>query len=238
MKVCDIELKKCAFTVIFTVLAQATFAQGTFQNLNFEAAVVSPAPPGYTPIGAQNPISAVDALPGWAVYEDDTLCTAVWGMPGLDITYVSLDYGQAFGRSSIQGAYSVGLSGWNLAPGYFTSVSISQTGLIPDGTQSIQFLLENYSFLGDSGNLIVTLNGTRIPISVVSTSGYVMTMTGDVSAFAGTTAELKFTAPSVSEYGLDSIMFSPQAVPEPSMFSLFGLGLLALGWHRRRSFRT
>jgi hypothetical protein len=193
---------------------------------------------GYTPAGADNPISAADALPGWTVYEDSTLCTAVWGTPGLDITYVSLDYSQPFAHAALEGAYSVRLSGWNLAPGYYTSASISQTGLIPDGTQSIQFLLKNYSFLGDQGNLIVTLDGMPILISVISSSGCVMTMTGDVSAFAGTTAELKFAAPSASEYGLDSITFSSIGVPEPSAFSLVGLGLLGLGWHRRRNHRT
>jgi hypothetical protein len=218
------------------VFTQAVFAQG-FQNLDFEAAVIAPPPANYTPAGADNPISAADALPGWTVYEDNTVCTAVWGTPGLSITDVSLNFGQPFGYLSLQGVYSIGLSAYNLAPGYYTSASIAQTGLIPEGTQTIQFLLRNYKL--PSGNpagetLIVTLNGTPIPISVISTSGYVMTMAGDVSAFAGTSAELKFTAPSESNYGMDFIAFSSAGVPEPSAFSLIGLGLLGLGWHRRR----
>jgi hypothetical protein len=233
------KIKQSVFAGITAVLAQSVFGQGYFQNLDFEAAIVSPPPAGYIPSDAQNPISAAEALPGWTVYEDDTICTAVWGTPGLSVTYVSLDYDQPFGYSALQGVYSIGLSAYNLAPGYYTSASISQTGLIPEGTQSIQFLLQNYKL--PNGNpagetLIVTLNGTPIPISVVSTSGYVMTMVGDVGAFAGTTAELKFTAPPEAHYGLDSISFSPQAVPEPGALSLFGLGLLGLGWqlHRKR----
>jgi hypothetical protein len=237
MKICVSQFAVASLAFVFT---QTVCAQG-FQNLDFEAATISPAPLGYTPAGADNPISAADALPGWTVYEDSTLCTAVWGTPGLDITYVSLNYGQPFGYLSLQGVYSIGISAYNLAPGYYTSASIAQTGLIPEGSQSIQFFLRNYKL--PSGNpagetLIVTINGTPIPISVISKSGYVMTIAGDVSAFAGTTAELKFTAPSESNYGMDSIAFSSIGVPEPSAFSLIGLGLLGLGWHRRRNHRT
>jgi len=51
----------------------------------------------------------------------------------------------------------------------------------------------------------------------------------DVSAFAGQTVELEFTTPnSFLFYGLDSISFSPQIIPEPSPRMLFGLGGLIL----------
>jgi hypothetical protein len=224
------------------VFTQAVFAQG-FQNLDFEAATISSAPLGYTPAGASGPISAADALPGWTVYEDNTLCTAVWGIPGLAITFVSLDQGSAFGyHTALEGNYSVGLSANNVAPGYYTSASIAQTGIIPDGMQSIQFLLQNLNFpppdFPPDGNLFVTLNGTQIPVSVISTSGYTMTMAGDISTFAGTTAELKLAVSAVANYTLDSITFSSAGVPEPSAFGLVGLGLLGLGWHRRRNHRT
>lgn len=224
---------------LLLVLAQASFAQGTFQNLDFELAVISSPPVGYVPTDALNPISSSSALPYWTVREDTTVCTAVWGSPGMDITFVSLDQQSAnFLHSALEGNYGVGLSANNVNPGGYSSSSISQTGLIPSGMQSIQFLLLNYNAPGNSSvgdSFIVTLNGTRIPISAISISGYVVTMAGDVSAFAGTTAELRFTADSFfSDYGLDSIVFSSQAVPEPSTISLAGLGLLALGCHQRR----
>jgi hypothetical protein len=40
-----------------------TPGQDTFQNLDFEMATVTPAPPGYAPLDAYPPISAADALP-------------------------------------------------------------------------------------------------------------------------------------------------------------------------------
>jgi hypothetical protein len=85
--------------------------------------------------------------------------------------------------------------------------------------------------------LAVTLNGAPISIFVLSSSGGIMTLGGDVSAFSGTTVELAFTASSLSDFFLDSIAFSPIAVPEPSTLSLVALGLLGLGWHRRRNGR-
>ena len=67
------------------------FSQG-FLNLNFEQATVASAPSGYTPSDAYDPISAAEALPGWSVYEDATLCTAIWGEPAaLDKISVALN---------------------------------------------------------------------------------------------------------------------------------------------------
>jgi len=51
----------------------------------------------------------------------------------------------------------------------------------------------------------------------------------DISAFAGQTVDLEFTTPtSFLFYGLDSISFSPQIIPEPRAQILFGLGGLML----------
>lgn len=87
--------------------SQCGFSQ-SFVNLDFEEATVAPAPPGYTPSDAFNPISAASALPGWTVREDGTICTAVWGSPAaLDETSVALVSG---GNKPIQGSYSVLLS--------------------------------------------------------------------------------------------------------------------------------
>jgi hypothetical protein len=221
------------------VFTQTVCAQG-FQNLDFEAATISPAPPGYTPAGVDNPISAADAFPYWTVRLDNTVCTAAWGssLGLIDLTSAVLLNGEN-GYPPPQGNFSVELSANSANPAYQTA-SITQTGLIPEGTQSIQFLLRN-NVIPDrnpaSQEFLVTLNGTPISLSVLSSSSGILTMGGDVSVFSGTTAELRFTAFD-GGYGLDSITFSSAGVPEPSAFSLVGLGLLGLGWHRRRNHRT
>jgi len=224
-------------------LLQAVSGQGTFQNLNFEQASIVSAPPGYTPSDAYNAISAASALPYWTVMEDGAVMTAVWGAPvALDETSVAL---ASAGYATIQGSYSVQLSAYADAPaGLYHNSSISQTRFIPIGTQSIQFLIASPSQAGGvQPNPIVTLNGTPISISSLSQSGSVITMAGEVSAFAGTTATLSFLCNVIQGgsfpaneniFNLEEIQFSAQSVPEPGSFALLGLGGLFFGLGRWR----
>jgi hypothetical protein len=232
-----------AICTILLIAVPRSFAQ-SFVNLDFEEATVAPAPPGYTPSDAFNPISAASALPGWTVREDGIICTAVWGTPSaLDETSVAL---VSAGNGPIQGNYSVQLSAYaNAPPGYYHNSSISQTGLIPGGTQSIQFLIANPFQAGIvQPNPIVSLNGTPISLSEISQSGGVITMVGDVSAFAGTTADLTVLCEATpgpvfpaneNIFNLDNIQFSVSPVPEPETLALFATGAFLLALHRRRS---
>jgi hypothetical protein len=226
-------------TVLF-LLSQATFGQG-FINLDFESASVSPAPAGYTPPDAYDPVSAGSALPGWTVREDDTVCTAVWGAPvSLDETSVALVYGPF---SPIRGNYSLQLSAIaDAPPGYFRTSSISQAGLIPAGAQSIRFLVANRNpNLSPQAPPIVTFNAVPISLTTISETGGVLTMAGDVSAFAGSTGTLTFSCVSPGGafpatenlFNLDEIQFSDQAVPEPPASTLFGVGLAFVIWRLR-----
>jgi hypothetical protein len=107
-------------------------AQGTFQNLDFEQAnpvVVQGSP--YYPYE----VTAASALPYWTVTIGgvqqtqvlfDTIST---GSPDVDL----IGPGTHFGYSPIDGDYSVVLQGT------FSAAAISQTGLIPSGTQSLLF---------------------------------------------------------------------------------------------------
>ena len=106
-------------------------------------AAITAAPPGYIPFDAYPPISAADALPYWTVREDSTVCTAVWGAPvALDETSVTLINGNY--QASLQDVYSIQLYAYaDAPPGYFHSASISQTGVVPAGSHSIQFLMES-----------------------------------------------------------------------------------------------
>ena len=215
----------------------ATLYAADFQNLDFEMATITPAPPGYTPSDAYDPISAADALPYWTVLEDSTVCTAVWGAPvALDETSVALVNGNYY--PSLQGVYSVQLYAYaDAPPGLFHTASISQTGLVPAGTHSIQFLMESPPVAGGvvQANPAVTLNGTLINIFPVSTSGGVVTMAGDVSAFAGTRADLSIQCAGISGapfnlmeniFELDAISFSSNTVPEPNTATIMSLACL------------
>jgi hypothetical protein len=226
-------------------LLQAVSGQD-FINLNFEQASIQSAPANYTPSDAFNPISALNAVPGWTVREDSTICTAVWGAPvALDETSVALVSGS---YSPIQGNYSVQLSAYADAPsGYYRSSSISQTGFIPVGTQSIQFLIASPSDAGSvPPNPMITLNGTSISLSEISQSGGVFTLAGNVSAFAGITANLSVLCEATTGYtfpanenifNLDDIQFSPLSSPEPSTWSLLlcGAGAIILRQWRKQS---
>jgi hypothetical protein len=230
-------LRLACFVATSFCLLRSVYGQG-FQNLDFEDAVVQDPPPNSVPTGdaIYDPIDASAALPYWTALEDNTVCTAIWGAPNaLDETSAAL-----VSDAPIAGDFSVMLSSYTDAPSnLFKTASISQTGYVPEGTRSIKFLIGSPSQAGPlNANPVVMLNGTVINTFQQSTSGGVATMVGDVSAFAGKTAQLTFQCsgaglPSDENYFiLDSISFSSSAVPEPSVFGLLALGGLFSGLFR------
>ena len=223
---------------ILLTLSQNVSGQD-FANLNFEQAQITSAPSGYTPGDAFLPISAASALPYWTVREDSVVCTAIWGAPvALDETSVALltaINGGSPGYVPLQGGYSLQLYAFADAPsGYFHNASISQTGLLPSGARSIQFLMQSPPVAGGfvQANPIVTLNGMAIALSPLSVSGGVMTMAGDISAYAGTSVDLTILCQATpggspaneNIFTLDDIRFSPQPLPEPHTGCLLLVG--------------
>jgi hypothetical protein len=114
------------------------------------------------------------------------------------------------------------------------SISISQTGTIPVGQNSISFLLGYFGTydLPPGQNPLnffsLSINSQNVPLVATSVNGQVLTVAGDISEWAGQTVTLSLAntvAPFAESFGvIDDIAFSPQvvAVPEPS-----GMGLLA-----------
>jgi hypothetical protein len=134
------------------------------------------------------------------------------------------DERNTIGVHPLQGNYSPYLfGGWD--PTHPTSMTLSQTGLIPDGTTSIT--MDVYAWDG----FWVTLGGQTI-ISVAGPwSGEI---SANISSFAGQTAQLSITVPSLPIANLrpnglmiDDIRFD--TIPEPSPFAVFALGALLLG---------
>jgi hypothetical protein len=99
----------------------------------------------------------------------------------------------------------------------WTQAYLSQTGLIPENTKSIRFLAK--------GLFQIYVGGSAVPVIPL---GIEDGFAGDVSSFAGKSAELRIvnTAPprNGTEVIIDNIEFSPLAVPEPAMGALMVLG--------------
>jgi hypothetical protein len=222
--------RTACFVAVSFALLRNVFGQ-SFTNLNFESAHLVPIP--------GNPYHEVQfsqAFPGWT--------GTVGGIPmtGALTNTVYLDTaGIAIidhNWTNSPGLYSGGLIEGNytaiLMSGTFTNTqtgvdtSLSQTGLVPAGTESLQF--KAYTVFDSSGSFDVTLGGQTLALDVLGTDANYTLYAADISSFAGDTEPLSFTVfgenPHVNdEYlYLDSIQFSPSPVPEPSMLSLSALG--------------
>jgi hypothetical protein len=129
----------------------------------------------------------------------------------------------------LQGMYSAFLFGGG--PAGLTSATISQTGLVPAGTESLLF--DAYV---SGASFIVTLGGQAINMTALQTFSNYSLYGGNIpTTLAGQTETLSFTEPPPigvppSFFELDNIQFSNSFVPEPSTLSLFVLGAVLLGW--------
>jgi hypothetical protein len=131
------------------------------------------------------------------------------------------------------------MSGLGPPTGQPADTTLSQTSLVPIGTQSLQF--EAYEAFDSQGSFAVTLGGQTLYLTTLGTGADYTLYGANVSQWAGQTAQLAFTVfaenPHVDdEYlYLDAIQFSTQSIPEPSAFALVALGALLLGLCRRHS---
>ncbi|HEX3626093.1 MAG TPA: PEP-CTERM sorting domain-containing protein [Verrucomicrobiae bacterium] len=199
--------------VVAMVFAVSVRGQG-FINLNFESAYNLPSNPP-PPNGTYVPVS--NALPGWAAFDGPNAYS--------DIYYVSnFFYGAgtavelASGSVALNGTFSVGLYGGG---------SISQTGLVPNSDESLQF--EASSTL----NLEVTLGGQNLSYSALSKGpGYTLYGANIPGSLVGQVEELEFIGG--SDIVLDNIQFSPMSIPEPGESGLIGVGAVLFGVCRRR----
>jgi hypothetical protein len=108
--------------------------------------------------------------------------------------------------------------------GVLADASIAQFGTVPTFAQSIQFLSSQ-----GMANGAVSFGGQALPFTLlaIEPSGWGR-WGADITAFAGQSGELRFTAlglpgPDLGFF-LDDIRFSPIPVPEPSTWGLLALG--------------
>jgi hypothetical protein len=205
-------------------------AQGTFQNLDFEQANIVPITGSLSPYA----ITVANALPGWTVDYGVTQQTQIYyNAPSLGDTAVTLyanGYQYALGGSPpiIDGNFSLLLQ-YGSINGILTPASISQTGQIPSGTESLLFDVRAGEPEVSIGNDNLTLFpvGSGQGVSV----GYTI-YAANVSAWAGQTEPLTFSS-TLGNILIDDISFSPGAVPEPSPLVLTGIGGILFALYRR-----
>jgi hypothetical protein len=215
--------------------------QGTFQNLGFESASLVPIPGD--PYGR---VQFAAAFPGWSGSAGGVPQTAaLYNSLFLDtsgIGIIDAGFTNSYGSGGlIQGSFTAVLMAGVLGSAPAADTTLTQVGLVPVGTESLQFKAD-LNYIGISGSFGVTFGGQTLSLIPIA-SGPNYTLYGaDIHEWAGQTAELDFTAfaqqPHVGDtyLFLDSIQFSNQPVPEPGVFGLWALGAVLVGWRvvRRR----
>ncbi|HEY3856118.1 MAG TPA: hypothetical protein VGO67_17140 [Verrucomicrobiae bacterium] len=221
--------------VTFSAFTFVAHAQGTFQNLNFESANI----PSSTAIDDFLPAS--EAIPNWTAYFTSTTTT----VPATQVAYdgisggggvISIVDSKAYPLDDTQGNYAVILFGGPLIGQTPYSASISQSGTIPSGTESLFMDANSFGI-----SPVVTFSGQAISMVPIQSFPNYTEYGGDISSFAGLTGTLSFTEPPPPATGpgpsalfLDNISFSSTMVtPEPDPVILMGIAGALFAAYRR-----
>jgi hypothetical protein len=220
-------MKKLTMTLTVAVIFIISARGQGFLNLNFDLAKNLPANPPED--GAS--VSVTNALPDWTAYSGDMVLSA--------ISYVSNNFGGFSSSVELEGG-SLALSGNNLSVGLYLDGSISQTGMVPNNAESLQFEAHGNGAGGSLGGtgFAVTLGGQSLSYSALTTGpNYVLYGANIPADMDGQSEALTFLCEGIGSGNvlLDNIEFSSMSVPEPSQFTLVGLGVVLFGLrHLRR----
>ncbi|MCL5098229.1 MAG: hypothetical protein M1608_12020 [Candidatus Omnitrophica bacterium] len=200
-----------------------------FQNLGFDDANTNNME-AVDPAWGEGWGATADLLPGWNLLwgskEEDSIGFN-YSIPGLG--YASLYNSNNPNWRHVEGQYAL-----ELYPDNYRNMpySLTQIGDVPGEAKSITLTL-----LG--GPVVVYMNDSLVPLifnpdfnDYPPYPDRIISVTGDVSPFSGQTVELKIVTAEggiVPWRSLDSIAFSPLAIPEPTGSALFFVGLLLFG---------
>lgn len=203
--------------LLFLSAGQWAYAQGTFQNLDFEH-------PLLPLMGLEVPIAS--ALPGWQGYFGNIEVGSVfYNTRALDGTAISLHTVGSDSFQPILGSYSALLQGSSLAP---PTASLAQTGQVPSDAKSLRFAA------AWPGGYTVTLAGQNLPLFQVESRPNYVVMAADISGFAGQVGELRFTAIPRGMLYFDNVSFSSTPIPEPTILHLLVLAASVLAGRGRK----
>jgi len=220
---------------VFVVFPAAlSEAQGTFQNLGFESALLVPIPGD--PYGR---VQFTPAFPGWTGYvgSSSLQSAALYNSVFLDSSGISIidqSWQHYLGSSPgvIEGSYIAILqAGFPLGAFTPADTTISQSGLVPTTAQSLRFSANFVTLASAQTALRVVLGGQQLTFLPLSSGTNYTVFGADIQAWGGQTAELNFIAIAENPHQnnryvfLDDIQFSDMAVPEPNVLELLGLGV-------------
>jgi hypothetical protein len=192
--------------VLFATL-QTVFAQSTFQNLDFESAMIIPIP------GDPHMVAISNALPGWSAYGNYAGDNILYDDLSLGAPAISIQDAAGF-EPVLEGNYTVYFQG--SFPGGQIVPALGQVGTVPSTAHSILYFAQ--------APFTVTFGGQPIPTTAVGSGPNFTIFGGDISGFTNQTGELRFQGGGL----LDNIVFSSQAIPEASVSALAGLGAVLL----------
>lgn len=229
--------------LVLAVGSVGSRAQGTFQNLDFEAASLPSVPAGQS--GGLVPIGS--SLPGWTASRG-TLSGPVSITQVLHNNYTLSQPNVSIlgpvwadplfgGVSIIEGQYTALVQAGSAGGNLFSS-SIAQVGTVPIGALYVEMKVDDNAS-GGSAYFAVSFAGQNIAMNPIGAGPHYTLYGGNISGFAGQSGELRFTALPLGNasttIGLDSIVFS--TVPEPGTWALLWLGG-ALLWCATRRHRN
>jgi len=226
-----------AQVLLVVVAACSAFAQGTFQNLDFEQPTLLLIPGD--PYGS---VQFAPAFPGWTgIVGGISQSNALYNNLFLDSSGIAiLDHGFRY-AVILEGNFTAVLQAGPGLGSQPADTTLWQTGLIPVGSQSLRFIAYDDYF---RGTFSVSMGGQTLALIPLSAGTNYTLYGADISAWAGKAAQLSFTAfagpPHVTGENalyLDSIDFSDVAIPEPSVLTLAALGTLFLTWRLRHRIR-
>jgi hypothetical protein len=220
------KLKRIACFVTVSLALLRNVSGQSFVNLNFENAIITPDPSSpYYP----DAVYASDAIPGWTATGFIGPNDILYNGASLGATSVSI-LGVNGYPPALDGNFSIYLYGGVTAP----AASISQTAIVPVFAESILFKAQD---VGGSGALQVSLGGQNLSYSALSSGANYTLYGADISAFAGQSEQLMFSAleGGGNFWNIDDIQFSTESIPEPTEFALATLGTLLLGIRRWRN---
>jgi hypothetical protein len=213
--------------VTMTFLAAAAFvisARGQdFVNLDFESAQNLPANPGIHGTS----VATTSALPGWTAYDGNLALSEVYY--GSNTLSYAANPELEGGSLALSGDFSVEL---------YVDSSIGQTGLVPAGSDFLQFEAQgpNNPLPGPTG-FSVTLGGQTLPYSLLSVGPDYSVYGANIPAsLDGQVEALIFGCQGIGSgrVVLDNIEFSTTGVPEPGECAMLCAGVVLFGFRRRK----
>jgi hypothetical protein len=173
------------------VLCKGTLAQG-FVNFDFElSTITSSSPSGY---GFNWGMANVS---GWTAYGDRASSNYTGGTSvfyndqWLDSASVAL-VDANYWSPALHREYAILLFGGTSAGATTNGAAIGETGQIPLTAQSITYWGSSWNH---QQNLQITFNGQLLSFIAISNTATYTIYGADISAYAGQTGELRFTAP-------------------------------------------